>query len=475
MRLDNSPGIKRTLFLLTVSLTLVFLAYSMEVFHADSGESKDMDRVQWLRDNSVVMRSIDPADEDFSDLMPLKDHIGKAHVVFLGEQTHGDGSTFLAKGRVIRFLHKVMGFDVLAWESGMFDCRQMEAALHAGVSIEDAADQGIFGLWGRSAQVRNVFEYARSTYATSRPLEMAGFDCQFSSATAPEQLGKELFEFLDKADPNLVTVQQKEAIQKSLRKFAEYRKLPPEERQKVRFSNEEAGKSAVDNVAAALKNKRNDLLDWRSRRDLDFYIQSLGNLAVFQREMDQISAGGGKMKVTDNNIRDQRMGENIIWLAKERYPDRKIIIWAASMHNSRNPTTIDTGSKDFTYDGLVTMGHVAYEGLGNDMYSIAFTAYKGKFAILGRNPKEIEPPAEGSLESLMHQVGKPYLFVDFRKCQKDPNHWLHKPIQSRPLGYSQMTADWTKVFDAMIYTETMIPSMPSTPPTEAAKRKDENK
>src|SRR5687767_13577809 len=77
---------------------------------------------KWLATHSVPVRSIDPDDDDFSDLQFLKRTIGNARVVQLGDQTHGDGATIYARGRLVRFLHEQMGFDVLAWEGGFFDC-----------------------------------------------------------------------------------------------------------------------------------------------------------------------------------------------------------------------------------------------------------------------------------------------------------------------------------------------------------------
>src|SRR6476646_1280732 len=79
-------------------------------------------RVAWLKEHAVGLRSIDPADEDFADLEPLRKVIGDARIVQLGEQSHGDGATFHAKARLIKFLHQKMGFDVLAFESGLYDC-----------------------------------------------------------------------------------------------------------------------------------------------------------------------------------------------------------------------------------------------------------------------------------------------------------------------------------------------------------------
>src|SRR5262249_16345115 len=54
-------------------------------------------RVAWLKKHVAPLRSIDPADEDFADLEPIRQAIGDARVVQLSEQSHGDGATFHAR------------------------------------------------------------------------------------------------------------------------------------------------------------------------------------------------------------------------------------------------------------------------------------------------------------------------------------------------------------------------------------------
>src|SRR5262245_11525127 len=81
---------------------------------ASSATAGAADKLQdWMAEHAVSIRSIDVKDDDFSDLEPLMAAIGTSRVVQMGEPSHGAGSAFAAKARLIKFLHQRMGFDVL--------------------------------------------------------------------------------------------------------------------------------------------------------------------------------------------------------------------------------------------------------------------------------------------------------------------------------------------------------------------------
>jgi erythromycin esterase len=64
--------------------------------------------------------------------MPLKRIIGDSRIVMLGEISHGDGTTFLAKSRLIKLLHQQMNFDVLVFESGFYDMSKVWESIQQG-------------------------------------------------------------------------------------------------------------------------------------------------------------------------------------------------------------------------------------------------------------------------------------------------------------------------------------------------------
>lgn len=425
--------------------------------HSQTASSAAQGKARWISENGVPLRSCDPADTDFSDLLPFKEKIGNARVVLLGEQSHGDGTTFLMKCRLIRFLHEIMGFDVLAWESGLYDCREMELALHSDLPIRDAILKGIFGIWGRSRQVHPVFAYAQTTYGTINPLEMAGFDCQFSAPSSWESFPKNALSFLQDAGPSLLNEAETGLLAKVL-DLETVMKLPQAEKDKY--------KEFVARLPELVEKHRTALEGVHSRRVISFWKRIFMNMKSWYEEIEA-AFSGKPLKPSDKNVRDLAMGETLVWLADEYYKGEKIIVWAASFHNMWRGSEIDTGTPELDYRNLRTMGDTARERLKDEVYSIAFTAYQGKAGAAQQNaePWDIKTAPEGSLEEAFHGTGQQFMFLDFRQLRDKPEHWLRKKISARPLGYSPMKTDWTRHFDAVIFTDMMEPSAIAENPT----------
>lgn len=75
---------------------------------------------QYVQKNIIPITTIEPDSIDYKDLEAIGNAIGDSKVVMLGEQDHGDAPTFLAKTRLIKYLHEKKSFNVLAFESDFF-------------------------------------------------------------------------------------------------------------------------------------------------------------------------------------------------------------------------------------------------------------------------------------------------------------------------------------------------------------------
>ena len=80
----------------------------------------------WLRANVKPLRTF-AVDDDFRDLEPLRQMIGSARVVGLGEGSHGTREFFTMKHRLIRFLVQEMGFTTFALEATWAEAYDIDA------------------------------------------------------------------------------------------------------------------------------------------------------------------------------------------------------------------------------------------------------------------------------------------------------------------------------------------------------------
>jgi erythromycin esterase len=198
---------------------LPLLLVSVGVAQTDDGNPEptaSATRVAWLKQHVAPIRSLDPADDNFTDLEPLRKAVGNARIVFLSEEWHGSGATFRARDRVIRFLHQKCGFDMLAFESGLYDCRKAWELLKEGkMPALDAASQGIFQTWTGTEECRPLFEYLGKQARQPRPLGVCGFDCQFTGPASRRFLPAELAALLKELPPDSLTPEQREMVVKA--------------------------------------------------------------------------------------------------------------------------------------------------------------------------------------------------------------------------------------------------------------------
>lgn len=396
-------------------------------------------RVTWLGEHAVKVASIDPLHDSFDDLRPLAAALDDARVVQLGEQSHGDGAVLLAKTRLVRFLHEELEFDVLAFESGFYDCSVAWRELQQGGDPVEALEYGLFPIWTCSAQMEPLARYLGERAASTRPLELCGFDCQFTGKATRERLLPDLEQLLTAA-PGLLPredAMRLYGLARSMSKHGEFAK-------RLRARALRALADLVDRLddddglePRERARWRQLARSWRAYLDYDWQLPKAAMAA-------RIAA------------RDAQMADNLIWLAEQRYPDRKVIVWGATMHLQRNAGTIDTRNPALSYADMDLMGDHVAKALGDDVFTIGFVAHHGRMGLPWSEPREIPAAEHDSFEDLCARADLEHAIVPFRGLADD--HWLRTPLVARPLGHSEMRADWTQVVDAFFFHRVTTPS-----------------
>lgn len=457
----------------------------------------------WLLKHAVAVRSIDPKDEDFSDLEPLISAIGSARVVQLGEPSHGAGAAFAAKSRIIKFLHQRMGFDIIAWESGLYDVRLTQAAIRGGGDAVTAARRGILPVWSNAEEVRSLFDYVKATQGTTRPMEMAGIDTQVSAPGTDERFGTDLRSFAA-ALPDAGLRRDVGAL--SERAIAAYIRLSARrierQRKRAEASARGLGGQALDDamsvwekgegekhrptrtnfddfvrvtnaLLSSIGSNRAACEDTHGAIEVGFMERAIANMRargtdVFENERSDPAPAD--VRTSDGwNRRDALMAGNLQWLVNQAYPGRKVIVWAHNAHIMNAHFAADWRSvhAEPQPNGMTPTGALLADWLGDRVYTIAMTTYEGEESWTnGQRRGPIAPAADGSFESRLHRLGKPLLFLDLRSARRENGSPARTPQSLRVSGYGPPTGpygndrlpDLTSAFDAVFYVDRMTPA-----------------
>lgn len=135
--------------------------------------------VEWLRTHGVPFTGV-RAGTGFDDLEPLREIIGDARIVSLGEGTHGTREFFQMKHRLLEFLATELGFDIFSIEASMPDAYRLnDYVLHGEGNPRTLIREMRFWTWS-TEEVLALVEWMRAFNREGRGrLQFTGFDMQF--------------------------------------------------------------------------------------------------------------------------------------------------------------------------------------------------------------------------------------------------------------------------------------------------------
>ena len=414
---------KKYLHILLCILTL--FALSIASTHYTLPEHEE-EKTEALKQCVKTIHSINPTDTLFDDLSFLKEKLKNIEVVMLGEQTHFDGATFLAKARLIKYLHRELGFDVLVYEAGLYDMDRVWQELRNKPSknISDFS-KALYSFWYEHKENEDLLNYVLKNAGTEHELELAGLDVQFSGMIEKQEREAALSRYLASRIPNdSLCFPSFFALKKDYAYFAS------------KWSVYGYPDSRKDSILRDIQSIRKLLSqNTQQSREDSLYIR-------FFQNMETLYGYAWKYDIGSDirfHVRDSAMADNFIWLKEHRFDTRKVIVWAANMH-----TAYMNSYGDFT-----TMGEWIKKKYGDKVYSIQFTSYAH-----ARNLSDSEKIySNKTVEYLLHQLNAPYLYLDFDDT--DSSSFLRGEIVMNCNQEMNLHAPWSKVADAVFYIDRM--------------------
>ena len=353
---------------------------------------------------------------DNQDLTAFAKKIENVRILALGEQTHGAGTVFSLKTDLIKYLHQHHDFDLFILESGMYDVREIYQAAKSGQSIKTMAPGNIFYMYANSEEVTPLFDYVNNQINTDNPLIMVGFDSQHTGGFS-----------LDGLVADLTKAQQ--AINKASVETLEWQVFSQQIQQVLDGSTVRFPLAQEVLFFKHLKTLASDF----SEHDNGFWSRiSTGLVAQAKRQWN----------ISDN--RSQEMGGNIKWWA-EKYPDKKIIVWAHTWHLTKKG------------NDQVNAGKVVSDAFGDEYYMVHFTGEKGQYlSYLDLQNKDVTQPKVNSIEHLFSQ--KTHTAINYVENKSLNLEGVNMEAFGNDYESTLPASEWSTYWDAMFVLKEITPA-----------------
>ena len=368
----------------------------------------------WLQENVLPFDTVEPND-DFSDLQPLKDIIGDARIVSLGEATHGTREFFKMKHRLLKFLVEEMGFTAFGIEATMPEAFFVNDYVHTGQGDPASLLSDLyFWTWNTQEVLDMILWMRQYNQQTNGPgVSFFGFDMQY-----PRLAMKHVKAYINTVQPDSL-----DYVRTLYLCFRPYQDLP-QIYQYTSASEQQACHLDVQTVYDFLQDHR---ADYETQTSPEAFTMALQHARLVIQAEDGISSN-------PTSSRDEYMAENTRWLLDTWLgPDDKIVLWAHNFHVAVSPGSSQTQGtylRNFYLEDIVVMGFSFYSGMFNAVLFNEFNEYQGL-------QKQIAPPPpKDTFAFQFNSIRTPRFFLNVRDLAPtdSQNRWLRGPRRFRSIG-----------------------------------------
>jgi erythromycin esterase len=406
----------------------------------------------WLARNSVALTTSDPT-AALVDLAPLKAMIGNAHVVGLGEGTHGTREFFQMKHRIVKYLVTQLGFTHFAIEATSPEADDINRYVLTGAGDPSKLLSRLYFWTWRTQEVLDMIVWMREWNTTAPPdrrVQFFGLDIQYPGAAMDSVLA-----FVGRVDAT-----SKDVVADRFACIAPYRNngplfnRPTSTYPATVAGGQPACAASLQAVYDLLKNAKAAYETASSPAEYEAALHS----ARLVQQFEKWAAAQSSTTLGYVWTRDTSMAENLVRIRGRAGADAKIVVWAHNDHINAAPPYF---------------GAQLRSAYGADYLALGFAFGRGTFSAVTQTGGSFLFPATqtattiptGSVEATFEAAGKPRALFDTRLIPLGGSAAapLAGPIEMRSIGSAfDVTRELTYFqrrrfpadFDLLIYLST---------------------
>jgi len=389
-------------------------------------------QLAWVQKTANQFWNADPT-ADPGDLWPVAGMVGSAHIVGLGEGTHGTSEFFHMKHRLVELLAANAGFTIFAIEANMPEAKLVNDYVLYGIGDPHKALEGLYFWTWNTEEVLDMIEWMRAYNQSGQgQIQFTGFDMQYGAVAMQNARN-----FVATADPGYLAAANYA--------FAVASAAVANNQKGILQSNATIQEAAAEVEGVRLHlvaNRDAYLAGGATASAVDWAIQ---NTLIAEQSTYMIIGGGP--------YRDQCMASNIDWILQQN-PGARVVLWAHDYHVSRTAGAMGS---------YLAAGHGSdYVVFGQIFHAGRYNAYNSNGILTANDATESFP---GTVEYVLHSAGMPWFILDLRQASpNDPgSSWLFGPVQYRTIGSMAMdgfgfTSQLTGDYDVLIFFDQTNPS-----------------
>ncbi|MEH7610612.1 erythromycin esterase family protein [Gottfriedia acidiceleris] len=376
----------------------------------DSAQPFQNNIVKSIQSQAKPLKTIEPS-KPFDDLKPLKNMIGSAQYVGLGENTHGSSEIFTMKFRLVKYLVTEMGFTNFGMEEDWGNGLKLNEYIQTGKGNPREFLKLLYPTDEIIAMIEWMKDY-NADPSNKKKIQFIGLDLK----TMDQSVFNKVIDYVKQHRPDILA--EVEENYKELSTYTgslqEYMQLAPEIKEKFKANAEKVVQLLNDeNEQAKIETVSSELI----------WVKETANVIEEFTTMLLPNDYSSMVK-----LHDQYLADHAMWA--QEYLGGKTMVWAHNIH-------IAKGIIDEKFYPNVA-GQFLKERLDNNYVSIGSTTTEGKFTLYseynpstgGKIATDTIPQNVNSFNYILGKVPYNMFLLDNRHLNGQAKKWVR---EKRPL------------------------------------------